>query len=264
MSRDFLESVTAEKSKEVEGRRQVLPKAALEIMAARRPPARSVAHALHSGRCISILAEMKRASPSCGRLREIYDVPQIAGSYFENGAAAFSVLTDQNHFQGTLEHLEAVSRLNLLPVLRKDFIVDSYQVLEARAFGADAVLLIVAMLQKQHVAKLKIQAEALGMNCLVEVHQEEELETALSVDAKIIGINNRNLKTLQTSIAVTERLAPLVPRDRIIVSESGITSRADIVRLAAFGIEAVLVGTHLMRHADPGRALAELVGVPKQ
>ena len=263
MSSDFLERVIVEKRREVEHRRGQIPENFLRELASKRSAARRFADALRSSPNISIIAEMKKASPSAGMLRDDYDVQKIARSYAANGAAAFSVLTDEKYFQGNLEHLQSVSRLNLLPVLRKDFIIDSYQILEARAYGADAILLIVAALSKEDLAGLKSTSDELGMDSLIEVHSEEELETALQVGAQLIGINNRNLKTLKTSLETTERLAPLVPRDRVCVSESGISSKADVVRLAACGIHAVLVGTHLMRHQHPGQALAELVGVSK-
>jgi len=261
---DFLRKVVIEKKLEIKKRLRQFPESELCRLAHGRPKARDFLRHLRSADFIAIITELKKASPSAGTLREDYDARKIARSYFENGAAAFSVLTDEKYFQGNLEHLDAVSRLNLRPVLRKDFIIDSYQILEARAFGADAILLIAAALSKQELVELKSIAAELGMDALVEIHNEDELETTLSAGAQLIGINNRNLKTLHTSMDITERLAPLIPHDRVIVSESGITSRADIARLARCGIHAVLVGTHLMRQPDPGSALAELVGVPRQ
>lgn len=260
----FLEKVVSEKSLEIENRRRQIPENQLQALANDRPTPGDFSRHLRSADSIAVIAELKKASPSAGTLREEYDIKKIARSYFDNGAAAFSVLTDEKQFQGNLEHLEAVSRLNLLPVLRKDFIIDSYQILEARAHGADAILLIVAALAKDKLAGLKSISDELGMASLIEVHSGQELEVALSIGAQLVGINNRNLKTLRTSLEITERLAPLVPRDCAIVSESGITSRADIERLAQCGIHAVLVGTHLMRHSDPGPALASLIGVPKR
>jgi len=263
MSSDFLQKIIAEKRDEVELRRRKTPDSILRELASKRSPARRFADALRNSQNISIIAEMKKASLSEGLIREDYDVQKIARSYAANGASAFSILTDEKYFHGNLEHLQSVSRLNLRPVLRKDFMVDSYQILEARAFGADAILLIVAALSKDELSSLKSTSDEFGMDSLIEVHSEAELEIALQIDAQLIGVNNRNLKTLKTSLEVTERIAPLVPRDRVCVSESGISSKADIVRLAPFGIQAVLVGTHLIRHQDPGPALAELVGVPK-
>lgn len=264
MSSDFLQKVIAEKRDEVELRRRKTPESNLRELASRRSPGRRFGDALRSSKNISIIAEMKKASPSGGMMRDDYDVQKIARSYAANGASAFSVLTDEKYFQGNLEHLQSVSRLNLLPMLRKDFMIDPYQILEARAFGADAILLIVAALSKDEMSSLKSTSDELGMDSLIEVHSEEELESALQIGAQLIGINNRNLKTLKTHLDVTESIAPLVPRDRVCVSESGISLKADVVRLAACGIHAVLVGTHLMRRQDPGQALAELVGVPRQ
>ena len=264
MSSDFLQKIIAEKRDEVELRRRKTPDSILRELASKCASQRGFGDALRKGQSISIIAEMKKASPSGGMIREDYDVRKIAQSYAANGASAFSILTDEKYFHGNLEHLQSVSRLNLRPVLRKDFMVDSYQILETRAFGADAILLIVAALSKDELSSLKSTSDEFGMDSLIEVHSEAELETALQVGAQLIGINNRNLKTLKTSLDITEQLAPLIPRDRIIVSESGISSKADITRLSSSGIHAVLVGGHLMRHQDPGQALAELTGVPKQ
>jgi len=264
MSSDFLETVLAEKQREVERRRRLVPERVLQDLAGRRRAPKSFAEALRKGRTVAIITEFKKASPSAGTLRDDFDVQQIAQTYAANGAAAFSVLTDEKYFQGQLDHLAAVSRLNLRPVLRKDFIIDPYQIFEARSAGADAVLLIVAALAKQRLIDLKKLANDLGMDCVVEVHQEDELATALDIDAPMIGINNRNLKTLQISLETTERLAAMISNDRTIISESGIASKADIVRVARCGIHAVLVGTLLMRELDPGAALAEIAGVPRQ
>lgn len=263
-SNDFLEKVIAEKKLEVEYRRRLLPESALRDLASGLAATRGLAKSLRLVDTIAIIAELKRTAPSAGTLREDYDVETIARGYAENGAAALSVLTDEKHFHGKLEHLAAVSRVNVLPVLRKDFIIDPYQVVESRAFGADAILLIVAALRQQQLVDLLARAETFGMDAVVEVHNEEDLEIALAARAQLIGINNRNLKTLQTSFVVTEQLAPLVPRDRTIVSESGIGSKTDITRVADCGIHAVLIGSHLMRQRDPGRALGDLVGVPRK
>jgi indole-3-glycerol phosphate synthase len=264
MSSDFLERVIAEKKREVEDRRKATPERVLRDQALRRSQPRQFAKPVKDGKNISVIAEMKKASPSAGKLREHYDVPQIAHGYASGGAAAFSVLTDEKYFQGTLEHLDLASSLNLRPILRKDFVVDSYQILEARAHGADAILLIVAALRPDELVRLQGAAEELSMDALVEIHNEGELEVALNAGSRLIGINNRDLKNLRTSLETTERLAPLVPGDRIIVSESGITSKADVERLARCGIHAILVGTHLMRQPDPRHALAELVGVQRR
>lgn len=263
-SNDFLEKVIAEKQLEVEYRRRLLPESALRDQASCCSRVRGFSRHLRSTDTIAVIAELKKAAPSAGILCEDYDVEKISRGYAQNGAAALSVLTDGKNFHGKLEHLAAVSRLNVLPVLRKDFIIDPYQVVESRVFGADAILLIVAALHQQQLVDLLARAETFGMEALVEIHNEEDLESALAARAQLIGINNRNLKTLQTSFKVTEQLAPLVPRDRIVVSESGIASKNDITRLAECGIHAVLIGSHLMRQRDPGRALGDLVGVPRK
>lgn len=257
----FLKKVIAEKRLEVESRRRLVPESTLRELASCRLPARAFATNLRSGKTIAVIAELKQAAPSGGRLRENYDVVRIARGYAASGACAFSVLTDERYFLGKLEHLDTVSQMNLLPVLRKDFIIDPYQVLESRAFGADAVLLIAAAVTLQQLADLAAVTEALGMQALVEIHDENDLEAALAVGAHLVGINNRNLDTLHTSLAVAERL---VPRDRIVVGESGIRSRADLTRLPACGIHAVLIGSHLLRQSEPGLALVEFVGVPRQ
>jgi indole-3-glycerol phosphate synthase len=232
-------------------------------------PARDFAAAIsHSmpgsnGQEIRIIAEVKKASPSKGVIREDFKPLAIAREYEAAGAAAVSVLTDEKYFQGSLEHLKLIKKDLILPVLRKDFIVDSYQIYESRDAGADAVLLIAAALPAlgaNGLQGLLNLTASLGMAALVEVHDEAELETALKSGARIIGINNRDLKTLQVDINTTIRLAPLVPDDRIIVSESGIKSHDDIVRLKEAGVAAFLIGEALMMEKDPGKKLKELRG----
>ena len=259
----FLDQVVAEKRHEVQSRRWELPEKVLHERATRQTAPRGFRRHLRNSPSVAVIAELKKAAPSSGMLRQDYDIESIARGYAANGAAALSVLTDLTHFQGRMSHLETASRLDLLPVLRKDFIVDAYQIIEARAFGADAVLLIAAALSRQQLCELLAVTEQLGMDALVEVHSDADMEMALASGAPLIGINNRDLQTLQTSLEVTERLAAHLPGDRLIVSESGIRSRDDVRRLSASGIHAVLVGSHLMRQPDPGRAVADLVGVPR-
>ncbi|MBI2165353.1 MAG: indole-3-glycerol phosphate synthase TrpC [Chloroflexi bacterium] len=215
------------------------------------------------GESVRLIAEVKKASPSRGLLRPDFDPASLALSYAQSGAAAISVLTDA-HFQGTLEHLAAVkaavSPLGL-PVLRKDFLFDSYQVYEARAYGADAILLIVAILTQNQLKELLTIARSLWVQCLVEVHTEEEMEKALEAGAEVIGINNRDLNTFATDLSVTERLAPKVPRGKIIVSESGVSARADVLRLQQYGVHAVLVGEALVTAPDVGLKVRELLGI---
>ena len=193
-----------------------------------------------------VIAEVKKASPSKGLFVRNLDVPKLANSYAENGAAAISVLTNEDHFQGSIDDLAQVSetvRSAGVPVLRKEFIFDSYQIYEARAYGADAILLIVSMLEKSQ------------LQCLVEVHDQLELEIALDIGSEVIGINNRNLRTFETTLNTTEELAPKVPLGKIVVSESGISNKDDIKRVQEAGAHAMLVGESLMRSGDPGKAL---------
>jgi indole-3-glycerol phosphate synthase len=209
-----------------------------------------------------LIAEAKKASPSRGLLRDDYDPAALARAYASNGAAAISVLTERDNFQGSLEHMEAIKEVARplgVPVLRKDFIFDPYQVHEARAYGADAILLIVAILTPKHLQSLLSACQSLWLQALVEVHNEEEMEIALEAGAEIIGINNRDLRTFETDISVTERLAPLVPNGKILVSESGIHSHDDLVRLRRVGVHAVLVGEAIVTAADPGAKVRELL-----
>ncbi len=203
---------------------------------------------------------VKGASPSAGTIRAAFDPAGIARAYAASGAAAISVLTDARFFHGADEHLSAVRRGVAVPVLRKDFVLDPYQVFEARALGADAILLIVAILSPAAVEDLQALAAELGMAALVEAHTEPELEYALAARAPLVGINNRNLDTLETSLAVTRRLRPRVPSGVVVVGESGIEDRADVEEMAHLGMDAVLVGTALMRSHDPAARVRELLG----
>jgi len=212
---------------------------------------------LDAGR-LAVIAEIKQASPSKGRLREDFDPRAIAESYARAGATCLSVLTDTQFFGGQLAHLRTAREASGLPVLRKDFIVDPYQVYEARAWGADCILLIVAALDPARLAALERVARSLGMPVLVEVHDEPELDIALRLDSPLIGVNNRNLRTFDTRIETTLALVPRVPAGRMVVTESGIAARADIERLAAAGVRVFLIGEALMRAEDPGAALAAL------
>jgi indole-3-glycerol phosphate synthase len=212
------------------------------------------------GPSVRLIAEIKRASPSRGPLRADLDPVALATVYEANGAAAVSVLTDCRFFRGSLADLRAVRAQTTLPVLRKDFVIDPYQVYEARAAGADAILLIVAALDARQLADLYDLARELGMDALVEVHSEAELGRALSVEPAIVGVNNRDLRTFEVDLETTARLRPLVPPDVVFVAESGVRSNADVQRLAALGAHAMLVGEALVVAPDVGRAVRELVG----
>ncbi len=221
-------------------------------------PLRDFAGAIARGPEPRVSAEVKRRSPSRGEIRANFDPVACAVAFAEGGAAAISVLTDESFFGGHLDFLAAVRGAVAMPLLRKDFVIDAYQVDEARVAGADAVLLIAAALAKGELASLRARAEALGLCALVEVHDEAELDAALASGARVIGINNRDLRTFETDLAVTERLAPRVPKGVVVVAESGIFTRTDMTRLAASGAHAFLVGESLMRAADVAGALRRL------
>ncbi len=208
----------------------------------------------------AVIAEIKKASPSKGVLRDHFAPAEIAASYERHGAAALSVLTDERFFQGSADYLCVARAACALPVLRKDFIVDEYQVHEARAMGADCILLIAACLDDALMADLEQCARALGMAVLVEVHDGAELDRALRLATPLVGINNRNLRSFEVSLATTLGLLPLLPPDRLLVTESGILARADVERMRGAGVHAFLVGEAFMRAPDPGAALAQLFG----
>ena len=258
---DILKEIVAVKRREVERLKVETPVPDLEARIERRNPPLNFGGAL-MGASVRIIAEVKKASPAKGLLRAGFDPVDLATAYVENGAAAISVLTNSGHFQGSIEHLAAVHSVanpKGVPVLRKEFIFDPYQVHEARAYGADAILLIVAMLTPQDLAELAAVARRYWMQCLVEVHDEEELRIALDAGAEIVGVNNRDLRTFETSLDVTERLAPLVPPGKVVVGESGIDSREDVDRLGRAGAHAALIGEALVVADDPGSRLRELV-----
>jgi indole-3-glycerol phosphate synthase len=259
---DLLRTIVAATRRIVQTRRDREPLAALERRAERAAPdARRFETALDAVDRINVIAECKRRSPSKGVLARDYDPVRIATGYERGGAAAISVLTEPTFFDGSLDHLAAVRRAVRLPLLRKDFIVDEYQLHEARANGADAILLIVSALDEADLARLHRRAGELGLAALVEVHDEDEVRRAIDAGARVIGVNNRNLRTLAVDVDASHRLARVIPRGVIAVSESGLQARADLDHLRGEGYHAFLIGERFMTDPDPARALAELTGV---
>ena len=259
-SPDILREIVKVKSAEVERLKVEAPLEALQDRISWQPKPLDFGRALR-GEGISVIAEVKRASPSRGVLRENLNPAWLASEYVNNGAAALSVLTNKDHFQGSLQDLEAagaVAHSAVRPVLRKEFVFDPYQVHEARAYGADAILLIVAMLDVAAIRELKALAEECGMQSLVEVHDERELDVALEVEADLVGINNRDLRTFHTTLDVTDELAGKVPDGVTLVSESGVRTPDDMKRVSQAGAAAVLIGDALVSAPDPGAKLREL------
>jgi indole-3-glycerol phosphate synthase len=258
---DLLRTIVAATEQITETRRAREPVAALERRAlARTPRGERFEAALGMAGRVNVIAECKRRSPSRGVLAAEYDPVAIAKKYEAGGAAAISVLTEPTFFDGALAHLTAVRAAVDLPLLRKDFVVDDYQLLEARAAGADAILLIVAALEQPELVRLQSRAWELGLAALVEVHDDEELARAVQSGARLIGVNNRNLRTLAVDVSASDRLAAKMPAAVVGVSESGLQSRADLERLAAAGYRAFLIGERFMTDPDPARAIGDLIG----
>jgi indole-3-glycerol phosphate synthase len=256
----ILDRIMETKRTEVAAARAAVPDAALERRVADLPPTRDFTAAVGRPGQVNVIAEVKKASPSAGVIRADFDPVAIATVYAARGAAAISVLTDTDYFQGSLAYLTAVRRAVAVPVLRKDFVLDRYQLLEARAAGADAALLIAECLPGDRLAALQREATELGLHTLVELHDAEELPRVLDCGARVIGINNRDLRTFTTRLEHTLDLLAKIPADRVVVSESGIRTHADLVRLGATGARAVLVGESLMRATDIGAAMDALRG----
>jgi len=258
---DILDKIVAVKREEIAAARRQRDLASLRRDAEGRADVRDFVGAVRSkiaaGQA-AVIAEVKKASPSKGVLREHFMPPEIAESYERHGAACLSVLTDVQFFQGATAYLEQARAACSLPILRKDFMVDAYQVFDARAMGADCILLIAACLDDAQMADLEAQAHALGMAVLVEVHDGAELDRALRLKTPLLGINNRNLRTFEVTLDTTLGLLPRVPPERLLVTESGILGAADVKRMRDANVHAFLVGEAFMRAADPGAALAEL------
>jgi len=255
----ILQKIIEDKKEEIARQKEILPLGELRQMLADRPPTLDFAGALR-GRASAVIAEVKRSSPSKGRIREDFDPVAVADIYEQNGASAISILTERKFFEGRAAYVPRIRKAVNLPLLRKDFIVDPYQIAETRILGADALLLIARILEAGKLLEFIGLASELGLAALVEVHDEADLDKAISAGARIVGINNRDLETFRTDIEVSIRLARRIPKGITVVSESGIRRRKDVERLMEAGIHAFLVGESLMREKDIGKKLRELLG----
>ncbi len=256
----ILDTIIAHKQQELQIEEEQVPLATLKSKLANLPPTKDFRAAIAQSDNINLIAEVKKKSPSKGIIREDFDPIQIAETYAKNGAAAISVLTDVRFFDGRLDYLSSIRQVVDVPLLRKDFTIDPYHIYQARVAGADAILLIVAALTKDQLREFMDIAESLSLASLVEVHTDTELEIALDVEAEIIGINNRDLRTFHTDLATTFSLREFLPTGKVVVSESGIYTRADVESLREAGVDAILVGESLMRSPDIGEQVRKLIG----
>lgn len=256
----ILDEIIAYKKQELAEAKRRVPVSELKAKAADAGPARGFAKALSQGKEIRLIAEVKKASPSQGVIREDFDPIDIAKTYARSGAHCLSVLTEKKYFQGKLEYLDEIRKAIALPLLRKDFIVEEYQIIEARAAGADAVLLIAACLDHHQIEDFIGIAKETGLDVLVESHTYKELDRALLAGAFLVGINNRDLQSFSVSVRTTLDLLKDIPEDRTVVSESGIRTREDVLQLQQAGVDAILVGESLMRETDIGKKVKELMG----
>ncbi len=257
---DVLKEIIAKKKEKILLAKQQISEEDLKAKVQGLPPTRHFIEAISKSKQISLIAEIKKQSPSQGIIRQDFSLQEIARIYQESGVQAISVLTEEDYFGGNISYINEVKNIVSCPILRKDFILEPYQIYESRFYGADAILLIADLLSKEKLSELMQLAESLGFACLVEVHDDKELKKVLSLKVPLIGINNRNLHTLEVDFKITEKLFPLIPKDKIVVVESGIKNYQDILFLKILGVSAVLIGQALMEAGDIKKKVEELMG----